>query len=77
MTGKLKLPAFLSQHAGAFLKALLHKDPLHRLGSGAGGADDIKHHPFFKGVNWKKMEAREVGSPCRPSVGPGRMAWLP
>jgi hypothetical protein len=25
-----------------------------------GGADDIKRHPFFKGVNWKKMEARQV-----------------
>ena len=30
---------------------LLHRDPKNRLGS-REGADEIKRHPFFRGVNW-------------------------
>ncbi|MQL91933.1 hypothetical protein Taro_024551 [Colocasia esculenta] len=30
---------------------LLHRDPRNRLGS-REGANDIKKHPFFLGVNW-------------------------
>lgn len=30
---------------------LLHRDPKNRLGS-REGANEVKHHPFFRGVNW-------------------------
>nr|AFW90587.1 phototropin-1 [Solanum tuberosum] len=30
---------------------LLHRDPKNRLGS-REGANEIKQHPFFRGVNW-------------------------
>ena len=58
LTAKLKLPTYLSQEACSLLKGLLQKDREQRLGSLA--AEDIKRHPFFKGVNWRKLEALQV-----------------
>lgn len=28
----------------------------------------MKAHPFFRGVNWKKLEARELESKFKPGV---------
>ncbi|KAK7301044.1 hypothetical protein RJT34_11900 [Clitoria ternatea] len=63
---KIKLPAFLSNEAHSLLKGLLQKDASKRLGSGASGSEKIKSHKWFKLVNWKKLEAREI----RPSFVP-------
>lgn len=41
----------VSIHAKTLIHRLLHRDPKNRLGS-QEGANEIKHHPFFKGVNW-------------------------
>ncbi|KAK4424746.1 Phototropin-2 [Sesamum alatum] len=37
--------------ARQLIHALLHRDPASRLGSN-GGANEIKQHPFFRGINW-------------------------
>ncbi|VVA96907.1 unnamed protein product [Arabis nemorensis] len=65
---KIKLPQFLSNEAHALLKGLLQKEPERRLGSGPSGAEEIKEHKWFKGINWKKLEAREVKPSFRPEV---------
>ncbi|XP_048876015.1 G protein-coupled receptor kinase 5-like isoform X2 [Brienomyrus brachyistius] len=39
----------------AFCRMLLTKDPKQRLGS--GGAADVKAQPFFKNINFKRLEA--------------------
>ncbi|CAH9145270.1 unnamed protein product [Cuscuta epithymum] len=41
----------LSLPARQLIQALLNKDPARRLGSN-GGANEIKEHPFFRGINW-------------------------
>ncbi|VVB12790.1 unnamed protein product [Arabis nemorensis] len=69
---KIKLPQFLSTECHALLKALLQKEPERRLGSGPKGADEIKGHKWFKVVNWRKLEAREVQPSFRPEVS-GRL----
>nr|AML77123.1 putative LOV domain-containing protein [Alangium chinense] len=41
----------VSLAARQLIHALLNRDPLSRLGSSAG-ANEIKQHPFFRGINW-------------------------
>lgn len=48
------------------LKALLQHDPSKRLGGGPGGAEDVMAHPWFKSVDWTKMEKDEVDPPFVP-----------
>ncbi|KAL5707341.1 non-specific serine/threonine protein kinase [Ranunculus cassubicifolius] len=43
------IPASLA--ARKLMNGLLHRDPAQRLGSNSG-ANDIKSHPFFRGINW-------------------------
>lgn len=47
---------------------LLQKEPGKRLGSGPKGSDEIKSHKWFKPINWKKLEAREIQPGFRPKV---------
>ncbi|XP_058109947.1 phototropin-1 [Magnolia sinica] len=49
----LKFPASLSVsfHARQLMYRLLHRDPKNRLGS-CEGANEIKQHTFFRGINW-------------------------
>uniref|UniRef100_A0A126X317 non-specific serine/threonine protein kinase n=1 Tax=Illicium floridanum TaxID=13098 RepID=A0A126X317_ILLFL len=49
----LKFPASIpvSIHARQLIYRLLHRDPQNRLGS-TEGANEVKKHPFFRGVNW-------------------------
>ncbi|XP_042493834.1 phototropin-2-like isoform X2 [Macadamia integrifolia] len=37
--------------ARQLIHGLLHRDPAYRLGS-TNGANEIKRHPFFRGINW-------------------------
>mmetsp|Transcript_22199 Transcript_22199/g.48473 ORF Transcript_22199/g.48473 Transcript_22199/m.48473 type:complete len:514 (+) Transcript_22199:245-1786(+) len=65
---KAKYPKFLSSDALSLLKGLLTRDPTKRLGSGSNGSEAIKRHPFFKSINWAKLERREIESKFKPSV---------
>nr|AML77156.1 putative LOV domain-containing protein [Portulaca suffrutescens] len=40
----------VSLAARLLINALLNRDPASRLGS--GGVEEIKQHPFFRGINW-------------------------
>ncbi|KAL6146350.1 PREDICTED: serine/threonine-protein kinase AtPK2/AtPK19-like [Fragaria vesca subsp. vesca] len=65
---KVKLPTFLTSEAHSLLKALLEKDTSKRLGCGPLGSDEIKRHKWFKPINWKKLDAREIQPSFRPDV---------
>ncbi|KAI4353567.1 hypothetical protein L6164_002506 [Bauhinia variegata] len=65
---KIKLPAFLSSEAHALLKGLLQKEACKRLGNGPRGSQEIKGHKWFKSINWRKLEAREIQPSFRPEV---------
>ncbi|PPD91708.1 hypothetical protein GOBAR_DD11356 [Gossypium barbadense] len=47
---------------------LLQKDASKRLGSGQGGSEEIKRHKWFKSINWKKLEARQIRPSFLPEV---------
>jgi p70 ribosomal S6 kinase len=65
---KLKLPAYLTSEAHSLIKSLLQRDPTKRLGYGPSGFDQVKKHPFFRTINWKKLENLEIPSPFKPIV---------
>lgn len=61
-------PTVIGPVARDLLQKLLCKDPKKRLGSGPNGAQDIKAHPFFKGLDWVELAARRVKAPFKPIV---------
>uniref|UniRef100_A0A383WMG2 AGC-kinase C-terminal domain-containing protein n=1 Tax=Tetradesmus obliquus TaxID=3088 RepID=A0A383WMG2_TETOB len=65
---KPKFPKFLSSNALSLLKGLLTRDPAQRLGGGPDGAAAIKRHPFFRGLSWSALEARQLESKFKPGV---------
>ncbi|CAO1627954.1 unnamed protein product [Sympodiomycopsis kandeliae] len=48
----IDFPVQLSETARDLLDRLLVLDPAERLGSGPNGVEEIKSHPFFKGMSW-------------------------
>lgn len=65
---KIKLPPRLTSEAHSLLKGLLQKEPSKRFGSGPKGGEEIKGHKWFRSINWKKLEAREVQPNFKPDV---------
>lgn len=66
---KLVLPYFLGPDAKDLLVRLLRKEPNKRLG--ANMPKDlaiIKGHRFFRKIDWKKLEARDVEPPIQPMI---------
>ncbi|CAN1277252.1 Serine/threonine-protein kinase AtPK2/AtPK19 [Linum perenne] len=47
---------------------LLQKESSRRLGCGDKGSQEIKNHKWFKPINWKKLETREVQPSFLPNV---------
>ncbi|KAI1895369.1 hypothetical protein AGOR_G00105580 [Albula goreensis] len=62
--------SWLSTDAVNILKAFLTKNPLHRLGCVAadGGENAIVNHPFFTGIDWEKLNRRELEPPFKPRI---------
>lgn len=53
LSDPLVFPPDMSSEAKSVMTGLLQRDPSRRLG--AGGADEIKKHPFFaKYVDWQR-----------------------
>uniref|UniRef100_UPI00398EBD4F ribosomal protein S6 kinase alpha-5 isoform X1 n=2 Tax=Pristiophorus japonicus TaxID=55135 RepID=UPI00398EBD4F len=62
-------PPEMSPLAKDVMKQLLIKDPKKRLGSGPGGADEIKSHPFFQQkINWDELAAKSIEAPFKPVI---------
>ena len=59
---------YLTAEAKSLVRALLEKDPAKRLGSGADGSAAVMRHAFFRKINWKWLQQREVG--CHPFIYP-------
>lgn len=47
---------------------LLEKDPQKRLGTPGCSAGDIIDQPFFKNINWDKLDRKEIEPPFKPKV---------
>ena len=66
---KLVLPYFLGPDAKDLLTRLLRKDPAKRLGYHMQkDIKTIKGHRFFRKIDWKALENRELEPPIKPIV---------
>jgi len=68
LNGELRFPSYVSSEAQSLLEGLLTRDVDKRLGSGADGSNDIKKHVFFSGIDWEKLERKEIEPPFKPKV---------
>jgi hypothetical protein len=50
------------------MKSLMTRDPKQRLGGSESDAQEVKDHPFFRGVDWEKFLQKKVKPPFLPRV---------
>jgi serine/threonine protein kinase len=62
----LLFPDEVSPPARTILTGLLTRDPAQRLG--VNGADEIKRHPFFDKIDWRRLAQKKIQPPFKPSV---------
>lgn len=63
LAGKIKFPVHIDQYAKDLIKRLLIPNPNERLGDLSGGAEDVKRHRFFRGVDWDQLLQRVAPPP--------------
>mmetsp|Transcript_54039 Transcript_54039/g.136994 ORF Transcript_54039/g.136994 Transcript_54039/m.136994 type:complete len:329 (+) Transcript_54039:62-1048(+) len=68
-SGELAYPSYITPLSRSLLTGLLERDPEKRLGGGPAAGDDVKAHPFFKDIDWVKLDARSYDPPFKPQVG--------
>lgn len=62
----LRFPDDIDKDARHLLIQLLTRDPSQRMGS--TGPAEIKAHAFFRDIDWKKLIAKKIQPPFKPSV---------
>lgn len=62
----LRFPEDIDRNAKSLLVGLLDRDSRKRLGD--KGPAEIKAHPFFSTIDWKKLALKKIRPPFKPSV---------
>ncbi|GAA6003985.1 cAMP-dependent protein kinase [Rhodotorula paludigena] len=66
LQGKYGVPRVIDPLAKDLIRRLLTADLTKRLGNLKGGAEDVKNHPWFQGVDWDAVSRREIRAPIIP-----------
>ncbi len=64
---KLRFPNYFSMNACHLLTSLMNRNPKKRLGT-FNDATDVRSHIFFGGIDWIKLEKRELPTPFQPKL---------
>ena len=67
-TKKVTYPDYISDEAKDLISKLLVVEPKKRLGYGWDGANKIKEHPFFEGIDWKEAWEKKIEPPFVPEL---------
>ena len=65
---KISIPEYVTPEAKDLISKLLIPNPKNRLGYGKDGAQKIKDHPYFEGINWKDAWDRKLEPPLVPQL---------
>lgn len=68
LAGKVEWPKHIDLVAKDLIKKLLVQDRTRRLGNMKNGAEDIKRHKWFKGVDWDNVLAKKLQPPIVPKL---------
>lgn len=66
--GKYNPPRGISKDGADLMQGLLQRDPRKRLGSLAGGEDDIPAHPYFVDLDFDKVRHMDYPAPMVPDI---------
>ncbi|KAL7419351.1 cytochrome c oxidase subunit 1 [Cryptotrichosporon argae] len=69
LRNEIAFPGHIDPYAKDLIRGLLTTDRSKRLGNLRGGAQDIRDHPWFSGVEWGQLERKGIGAPIVPRVG--------
>lgn len=65
----IEMPDSFSIELRSLLTGLLQRDVHKRLGCRGRGADEIKSHPFFRGIDWRVVFLQRMSPPLIPARG--------
>uniref|UniRef100_A0A8D0GSN6 G protein-coupled receptor kinase n=1 Tax=Sphenodon punctatus TaxID=8508 RepID=A0A8D0GSN6_SPHPU len=69
LTVNVELPESFSPELKSLLEGLLQRDVSKRLGCQGGSAQEVKEHPFFKGIDWQQVYLQKYPPPLIPPRG--------
>ena len=70
LTSRVRFPPYLkSESAKSLVAALLAKKVEDRLGCSAADAAEIREHPFFSGLSFEQVLAKQIAPEFVPSSG--------
>uniref|UniRef100_A0A8C9P7B0 G protein-coupled receptor kinase n=1 Tax=Spermophilus dauricus TaxID=99837 RepID=A0A8C9P7B0_SPEDA len=69
LTMNVELPDTFSPDLKSLLEGLLQREVSQRLGCPGGGAQEVKGHGFFKGIDWQHVYLQKYPPPLIPPRG--------
>lgn len=68
----VQMKDFFSQELKSLIDELTVKDPKKRIGNPLrGGINEVKRHPFFKGIDWNEVLNKQLQPPIVPEKKKG------
>lgn len=68
LAGRIDFPRHFDVKAKDLIKRLLTNDRAKRFGCLKAGADDLKKHKWYKGIDWDLLLNRQIPPPMVPAV---------
>ena len=68
LAGKLEFPRHFETHARDLIRKLLTADRTKRIGNLKNGAEDIKKHKWYRGLNWAALYNKQMEPPAKEEL---------